>query len=139
MSRLRVSWREKQLIVAEKSLAAIAARYEPMKKMTRHFAGVAIPREELSATFRRGWDAGCEKGPDEVAAMKAWVDYAEKSLQRARELHERGGESLTSVLEKEAELAIARSNDENREARLRRCREVLFPSPEDIRGIEPDP
>lgn len=136
IAQLKVTWDEKQLIVAEKNLTAIGAQYEAMKKMAEHFAGVPIPRDELYAVFHRGWDAGCEKGPDEVAAMKAWVDYSKKSLQRARELNGQGSESLTSVLEKEAQLKIAESNYENRNSRLDRCREVLFPSLDDIKAIE---
>ena len=107
-----------------------------MKKMSQHFAGVNVPRDELYGVFRRGWEAGCEKGPDEVEAMKAWVEYSRKSLERARELNRQGGESLASVLEKEAQLKIAESNYQNRLARLDRCREVLFPSPEDIKAID---
>lgn len=136
IAQLKVTWGEKQLVVAEKNLTAIGAQYEAMKKMAEHFAGVQIPRDELYAVFRRGWDAGCEKGPDEVAAMKAWVDYSAKSLQRARELNRQGSESLASVLEKEAQLKIAESNYQNRKARLDRCRTVLFPSLENIKAIE---
>ena len=136
IARLKVTWGEKQLIVAEKNLTAIAAQYEAMKKMAEHFAGVQIPRDELYAIFRKGWEAGCDKGPDEVAAMKAWVDYAEKSLQRARELNRQGSEPLASVLEKESQLRIAESNYRNRESRLDRCREVLFPSLDEIKAIE---
>lgn len=136
IAKLKVIWGEKQLIVAEKNLTAIAAQYEAMKKMVEHFAGVEIARDELYAVFSRGWDAGCAKGPDEVAAMKAWVDYSEKSLQRARELNRQGSESLTSVLEKEAQLKVAQSNYENRKSRLDRCRRVLFPSLDQIKAIE---
>lgn len=136
IAQLKVTWSEKQLIVAEKNLTAIGAQYEAMKKMAEHFGGVDIPRDELFAVFRRGWEAGCDKGPDEVAAMKAWVDYSRKSLQRARELNRQGSESLTSVLEKEAQLKIAESNYQNREARLDRCRNVLFPSLDDIKAVK---
>jgi hypothetical protein len=68
--------------------------------------------------------------------MKAWFDYSEKSLQRVRELSRQGGESLALVLEKEAQLKIAELNYQNRESRLDLCREVLFPSREDIKAIE---
>jgi outer membrane protein TolC len=68
--------------------------------------------------------------------MKAWVDFSEKSLQRSRELNRQGNESLTSVLEKEAQLKIAESNYQNRKSRLELCREVLFPSRDDIKSIE---
>jgi hypothetical protein len=136
IAQLKVVWGEKQLIVAKKSLTATAAQYQAMQKMAEHFAGVEIPRDELYAIFRRGWDAGCDKGPDEVAAMKAWVDYSKKSLERVRELHRQGGEPMSSVLEKEAQLKIAESNYQNREQRLDRCRKVLFPKLEDIKAIE---
>lgn len=136
ISRLKVVWGEKQLIVAEKNLVAINAQYEAMKKMAQHFAGVTVPRDELYSLFRRGWDAGCDKGPDEVDAMKAWVDYSRKSLERARELNRQGSEPLASVLEKEADLKIAESNYQNRLAGLDRCREVFFPSREEIKAVE---
>ena len=103
--------------------------------MAQHFAGVPITVETLYASFRRGWDAGCEKGPDEVVAMAAWAAYAEKSLERARQLHNRGSLPLSTVLEREAQLKIAQSNYQNREARLERCRAVLYPSLEEIMAI----
>lgn len=136
IAQLKVTWSEKQLIVAEKNLTAIGAQYEAMKKMAEHFGGLDIPRDELYAVFRRGWEAGCDKGPDEVAAMKAWVEYSRKSLERSRELNAQGNESLTSVLEKEAQLKIAESNYQNRQARLDRCRQVLFPSLDDIKAVK---
>lgn len=135
IAQLKVVWGEKQLKVAEKNLVAVGSQYEAMKKMAKHFAGVEVPRDELYAVFRKGWEAGCDKGPDEVAAMKAWVDFCEKSLQRARALNQQGSESITSVLEKEAQLKIAEANYQSRKSRLDMCREVLFPSLEDIRSI----
>lgn len=136
ISRLKDAWNRKQLVVAEKSLAAISAQFAAMREMVRHFAGVPIPVETLYDAFRAGWEAGCDKGPDEVVAMEAWAAYAEKSLERARSMHARGNLPLTVLLEREAQLTIARSNFENREARLDRCRTVLFPSLEQIRAIE---
>lgn len=135
ISRLKVIWGEKQLVVAEKNLIAIASQYEAMKRMAEHFAGGDVPRDALYGLFQRGWEAGCDKGPDEVAAMKAWVDYSQKSLDRTRDLHAQGVESLAAVLEKEAQLKIAESNFRNRESRLDRCREILFPSREQIEAI----
>ena len=123
------------MIVAEKSLAYVGAEYAAMGQMAQHFAGVRVSVEDVYASFRRGWDAGCEKGPDEVGAMKAWADYIEKSLARARQLNSRGTLSSSAVLEKEADLKIARSNYENREAGLEKCRSVLSPSLEEIMAV----
>jgi len=135
VSQLKDAWNRKQLIVAEKSLDYVSAEYAAMTEMAQHFAGVPISVETLYATFRRGWEAGCEKGPDEVVAMKAWADYAAKSLERARLLNERGSLPLTAVLEHEAQLRIAETNYRNREAGLEKCRTVLFPSLEQIMTI----
>lgn len=135
ISQLKDAWNRKQLIVAEKSLAYVSAEYAAMTEMAKHFAGIPITVESLYTVFRRGWEAGCDKGPDEVVAMKAWADYLEKSLERARQLHSRGNMPLSTVLEREAELEIARSNYRNREAGLEKCRTVLFPSLEDIQAI----
>ena len=132
VSQLKDAWNRKQLIVAQKNLDAISAQFSAITEMAQHFAGVPITVETLYASFRRGWDAGCDKGPDEVIAMQAWAAYAEKSLERARQLHGRGSLPLSTVLEREAQLSIARSNHENREARLERCRAVLFPDLEEI-------
>ncbi len=104
--------------------------------MARHFGGESISLEELYANFRRGWEAGCDKGPDEVVAMKAWADYAEKALERARQLNSRGNLALSTVLEREAQLEIARSNHHNREAGLEKCRAVLFPSLDQIMAVD---
>jgi|JI9StandDraft_2_1071091.scaffolds.fasta_scaffold03580_9 hypothetical protein len=136
IAQLKVIWGEKQLKVAEQNLVAVGSQYEAMKKMAQHFAGVDVPRDELYEVFRKGWQAGCDKGPDEVDAMKAWTDFCEKSLQRARALNQQGNESLTSVLEKEAQLKIAETNYQSRKSRLNLCREILFPSLEDIKAIK---
>ena len=135
ISQLKDAWNRKQLVVAEKNLDAIAAQFTAMREMARHFAGVPIPVGTLYEAFRTGWEAGCDKGPDEVVAMQAWAAYAEKSLERARQLHERGSLPLTTLLEREAQLRIARSNAENRQARLDRCRTALFPSLEEIMAV----
>ena len=135
IAQLKDTWNRKQLIVAEKSLATVAAQYEAMKEMAKHFAGAKIPVEALYAIFRRAWEAGCDKGPDEVAVMKAWADFSQKALDRSRQLNSEGNESLASLLAKEAQLKIARSNYEQREARLDRCRQVLFPSLDDIMAV----
>ena len=136
IAQLKDTWNRKQLIVAEKGLAAVAAQYEAMKEMAKYFAGGTVPVNSLYAIFRRGWEAGCDKGPDEVAAMQAWADFSRKALERSRQLNSQGNESFASVLAKKAQLKIARSNYEERQARLDRCREVLFPSLEDILAIE---
>lgn len=132
VSQLKDAWNRKQMIVAEKNLVYLSAEYEATSKMARHFAGEPVTVEELYAVFRRGWDAGCDKGPDEVAAHQAWAAFAEKSLERARQLNQRGGLSDSEVLEREAQLAIARTNYQNRLAGIDRCRAVLFPSLEDV-------
>jgi hypothetical protein len=136
IAQLKVIWGEKHLKVAEKNLVAVGSQYEAMKKMAKHFAGVEVPRDELYEVFRKGWEAGCDKGPDEVDAMKAWVDFCEKSLQRSRALNLQGNESLTSLLEKEAQLKIAEANYQSRKSRLNMCREILFPSLEDIKSVK---
>lgn len=135
VSQLKDAWNREQLVVAEKSLDYVDAEYTAMTEMARHFGGVPVSVEGLYTTFRRGWEAGCEKGPHEVIAMKAWADYAEKALERARQLNSRGNLPLSEVLEKEADLKIARSNYKNREAGLDRCRTTLFPSLEQIMAI----
>lgn len=136
IAQLKVIWGEKQMKVAEKNSVAVSSQFEAMKKMASHFAGVDVPRDELYEVFRMGWEAGCDKGPDEVDAMKAWVDFSERSLQRSRVLHQQGNESETSLLEKEAQLKIAETNYQSRKSRLDMCRKILFPSLEDIKSIE---
>ncbi len=137
VAQLKDIWNRKQLIVAEKNLVYVSAEYDAMSQMARHFGGVDIPVEKIYATFRRGWDAGCDKGPDEVEAMKAWADYAKKAAERSRQLNSQGNEPTSSLLEKEAQVKIALSNYENRRAGLDRCRAVLFPSLDDIRAVKP--
>ncbi len=135
IAQLKDAWNRTQLNVAEKSLDYVSAEYAAMTQMARHFGGQAMTVEDLYATFRRGWEAGCDKGPDEVIAHRAWAAYAEKSLERARQLNARGSLPDSAVLEKEAQLAIAQSNYTNREAGLEKCRTVLFPSLDDIKAI----
>ena len=132
VSQLKDAWNRKQLIVAEKNLVYLSAEYEAMSKMAEHFAGGKVTVEDLYAVFRRGWDAGCDKGPDEVVAHQAWTAFAEKSLERARQLNERGGLPDSEVLEREAQLAIARTNYQNRLDGVDRCRTTLFPSLDEI-------
>ena len=83
---------------------------------------------ELFAAYRQSWEAGCDKGPDEVDAMAAWVAYDETSFERAQGLHDRGSLPLSTLLERETQATIARANHDARAARLDRCRAVLFPS-----------
>ncbi len=135
IARLKDLWNRKQLIVAEKSLATVSAQYAAMGEMAKHFGGVEVPTQTLYAMFRRAWDAGCEKGPDEVEAMKAWADFSKASAERARQLHRRGSESLASLLEKEMQQKIAQSNYEQRRSRLDRCKAVLFPDLKDIQAV----
>lgn len=138
IARLKDEWNRRQLVVAEKSLAYVSAEYEAMIQLARHFGGgQPVSTEALYATFRRAWDAGCDKGPDEVAAMKARMDFLEKSLERARQLHAQQHESYASVLEKETQFRIATADHEHRAAGLDKCRTVLFPSLADILSIKP--
>jgi len=135
ISQLKDVWNRKQLVVAEKSLAFVAAEYEVMRLAAQHFGGEGVSVQTIYDTFLRGWEAGCEKGPDEVEAMKAWAEYAAKSLERAQQVHARGSLPLTDVLERRAQLAIAQPNYANRKAGLGKCRTVLFPGLEDILAI----
>jgi len=135
IARLKDLWNRKQLVVAEKSRATVAAQYEAMTEMAKHFGGVEVPTERLYAMFRRAWEAGCAKGPDELDAMQAWAAFAKVSAERARQLHRRGSESLASLLEKEMQQAIAQANYEQRQSRLDRCEAVLFPDLEDIQAV----
>ncbi|MFO1135466.1 MAG: hypothetical protein U1E30_09810 [Rhodoblastus sp.] len=135
LSKLKDAWNRKQLIVAEKSLAYVSAEREAMTQMANYFAGAPASIDTLYAAFLRGWEAGCDKGPDEVVAMQAWLAYAEKSLERAQELNRRGSLPQSAVLERKAQVDIARSNYSNREAGLAKCRTVLFPSLEQVKAI----
>ena len=137
IARLKDLWNRKQLVVAEKSLSTVSAQYAAMGEMAKHFGGVNVTTDTLYAMFRRAWDAGCDKGPDEVEAMKAWAEFSDKSVERARQLHRAGSESKASLLEKELQQRVARSNYEQRRSRLDRCRAVLFPDIEAIRAVDP--
>lgn len=135
IAQLKDAWNRKQLLVAEKSAETIGAQFSAMTQIARNFAGEPIPVEDLFEAYRQSWEAGCDKGPDEVEAMAAWVAYAEASLTRARELHDRGSLPLSTLLERETQVQIARINHDARAARLDRCRAVLFPSLEDVMGV----
>lgn len=135
IAQLKEAWSRKQLIVAEKNLEALDAQFSAISRIARRLEGQAVPLEALHAAYVRSWEAGCDKGPDEVAAMQAWAAYAEASLERARRLNARGSLPLSTVLEREAQVRIARSNYESRKARLDRCRAVLFPSLEDVMTV----
>jgi hypothetical protein len=135
IARLKNLWNRKQLVVAEKSLATVSAQYEAMADMARHFGGVDVPANALYATFRRAWDAGCEKGPDELEAMQAWAQFASRSAERARQLNRLGRETASSLLEKQMQWHVARANYEHRASRLDRCRAVLFPALEEILAV----
>ena len=137
VSRLKDAWSRKQLVVAEKNVVFLSAEYEAMKLAAQHFGKGDVSAETLYETFLRGWEAGCDKGPDEVAAMAAWADFSVKSLERARQLNARNVLPYSTVLERQAQLKIAQSNFENRRAGLERCRQVLFPSLDDIRAVAP--
>ena len=53
-------------------------------------------------------------------------------MERARRLNARGSLPDSEVLEREAQLAIATSNYQNRLGGLDRCTTVLFPSLEEV-------
>jgi hypothetical protein len=108
-----------------------------MTLAAQHFGRGDIFTERLYEAFRRGWEAGYDQGPDEVAAMQAWTDFSARSLENARQLNARNVEPYATVLEREAQVKIAQSNYENRLAGLDRCREVLFPSLAEILAIPP--
>ncbi len=135
IAQLKDAWNRKQLVVAEKSAETIGAQFSAITQIARNFAGEPIPVGELFAAYRQSWEAGCDKGPDEVDAMAAWVAYAETSLERAQELHDRGSLPLSTLLERETQVHIARANHDARAARLDRCRAVLFPSLEDVLAV----
>lgn len=137
VSQLKDAWNRKQLIVAEKNLDFLSAEYAAMTRLSEHYAGEAVTVEELYAIFHRGWDASCAKGPDEVVAYQAWAAYVEKSLERAKQLNQRGSLPDGEVLEREAQLAIATSNYQNRLGGLDRCKTVLFPSLEQVLNAGP--
>ena len=132
IARLKDTWNRKQLVVAEKSLETVTAQLEAVREMAKHFGGVDVLTDALYAKFRKAWEAGCDKGPDEVAAMKAWAEFSKKALERGRQLNRNGSESMASLLEKEVREAVARANYEKREQRLDLCRSVLFPDLEEI-------
>lgn len=135
VARLKDAWNRKQLVVAEKNLEFLMAEYEAMSRLAGHFGGTGATVEDLYAVFRRGWDAGCAKGPDEVSAYAAWVAFATRSLDRARQLNARGSLSEAEVLDRVAQLAIAEANYRNRLASLDRCTTVLFPSLQDVLAV----
>ncbi|MDD9718622.1 hypothetical protein PVW48_17805 [Dinoroseobacter sp. PD6] len=132
VSQLKDAWNKLQLQVAERNLTAVAAQVTAISMLNEHFAGTPVDLGDLYAVYLRGWDAGCDKGPIEARANEAWMAYAEKSLERARQLQARGSLSEEIVLAREADLRIATVNFERRFERLDRCREVFFPSFDDV-------
>jgi len=138
IAQLKDTWNRRQLVVAEKNLAFVSAEYEAMRLLARHFgSGTALPIKTLYETFRKGWDAGCDKGPDEVAAMKAKMDFFQKSVQRSRQLVKQGNEAFSALVEKETQLKKAQSDYQFRLDSLEKCRGSLFPSLDDILAIKP--
>lgn len=137
IAQLKDVWNRAQLVVSEKSLAFVQAEYQAMVQLAKHFGGVPTTTVSLYATFRKGWDAGCEKGPDEVAAAKARLEFLKKLVERSQQLYRKRIETRSSVLEKEAQLEIARSEYDNRASSLDVCRNLLFPSLEEVEAIKP--
>lgn len=138
IARLKDTWNRAQLVVSTKSLSFVRAEYEAMVQLAQHLGGgERLTAEALYATFRKGWEAGCEKGPDEVAATKARFDFMVKTVARAGQLRKQGLEPLSSVLDKQAQLEVARSEYDNRSGSLESCRRLLFPSLDDILAIKP--
>ena len=93
IAELKDAWNRAQLVVSEKNLAVVQAEYQATVKLAEHFGRQPITAEDLYATFRKGWDAGCEKGPDEVAAAKARVDFMRKLVARSDQLYRQRNES----------------------------------------------
>ncbi len=138
LAQLKDTWNRRQVVVSEKNLDFVSAQYEAMSLLAKHFgSGTAIPIKTLYDVFRRGWDAGCDKGPDEVAAMKAKMDFLERLADRSRQLLKQGNEALSTTAEKETQLAKARADYQYRLDSLERCRSLLFPSLEDILAVKP--
>ncbi|MGY3453611.1 hypothetical protein [Bradyrhizobium sp. USDA 4353] len=137
IAQLKDTWNKAQLVVAEKNLAYVQAEYQAMVQLAKHFGGVPQTTDAIYATFRKGWEAGCEKGPDEVAATKARLDFMEKVVARAEQLYRQRNESLSSLLDKQAQLGIAQAEYQNRAPSLESCRKLLFPSLEEIMAIKP--
>lgn len=137
IAQLKDVWNRAQLVVSEKSLAFVQAEYQAMVQLAKHFGGVPTTTEALYATFRKGWDAGCDKGPDEVTAAKARFEFLKKLVDRSRQLYRQRTEKLSSVLEKESQLEVARSEYDNRAASLDVCRKLLFPSLQEVKDIKP--
>jgi hypothetical protein len=88
IAQLKDEWNRKQITVAEKNLAYVSAEYDAMRQMAGHFAGGTVSVEEIYATFRRGWEAGCDKGPDEVVAHQG-LDGLCGEIARTRSAAER--------------------------------------------------
>jgi hypothetical protein len=51
IARLKDFWNRKQLVVAEKGLATVAAQYGATREMTKHFGGAEVPTDRLYAMF----------------------------------------------------------------------------------------
>jgi len=137
IARLKDLWNRAQLIVAEKNFEFVQSEYQAMAQLARHYGDAPTTAEAIYATFRKGWDAGCQKGPDEASAAKARLDFMVKLVERARQLNKSRNEALSSLLEKETQMEIARSEYQNRADSVSRCRELLFPSLQDILAIKP--
>jgi hypothetical protein len=137
IAQLKDTWNRAQLVVSEKNLVYIQSEYQAMVQLARHFGGSPVTTEAIYSTFSKGWNAGCEKGPDELAAAKARFDFLEKVVARADQLHRQRNEPLSSLLEKQVQFEVARSEYQNRANSLDRCRELLFPSLEDVLSIKP--
>lgn len=138
IAQLKDTWNKAQLIVSEKSLTFVQAEYQAMVQLAKHVGGgESLTTERLYATFRRGWDAGCEKGPDEAEAAKARFDFLAKAVARSEELYKKRNESLAYLLEKQTQMEVARSDYQNRANSLNLCRNLLFPSLQDVLAIKP--
>jgi hypothetical protein len=137
IAELTIAWSRAQLAAAEKILANEQAEYDALVQVAKHYGGNPTTTESLYAIFRRGWDSGCQRLPLEVTAAKALVDLIEKTVVRARETHAQKIESLNSMMQREADLGVAKADYEYRAASLDRCRTLLLPSLEDLLAIKP--
>jgi hypothetical protein len=76
---LKETWNRAQLAVSDKSPTFVQPEYQAMVQLAKHFGGVPVIIEALYATFRKGWDAGCGKGPDEAVVAKTKLDFPKRS------------------------------------------------------------
>lgn len=137
IAELTIAWSRAQLAAAEKTFANVQAEYDAWVRVARHYGGNPTTTESLYAIFRQSWDAGCQRLSLEVSVAKALVDLIEKTIVRARDTNMQKIESLNSMMQREADLGVAKADYEYRVASLDRCRTLMPPSLEDLQAIKP--